>query len=53
MYFIWKTRFGFRKGCETNCRNGNKREGGNSINITIEEQEVEQVNQFNYLGLLI
>ena len=33
------------------CRNGSKREGDNSINILIEEQLVEQVNQF--LGSLI
>ena len=31
------------------CRNKRKREGGNSINITIERQWVEQVNQFRYL----
>ena len=30
-----------------------KREGGNSINIMIERQWVEQVNQFRYLGSLI
>ena len=35
------------------CRNGCKREGGNPINIKIEGQEVEQVNQFRYLGSLI
>ena len=29
------------------CRNASKGEGGNSINITIEEQGVEQVNQFD------
>ena len=35
------------------CRNGCKREGGNPINIKIEGQEIEQVNQFRYLGSLI
>ena len=35
------------------CKNGSKREGGNSINIMIEGQWVEQVNQFRYLGSLI
>ena len=35
------------------CRNGSKREGGNSINIMIEGQWVEQVNQFRYLGSFI
>ena len=31
------------------CRNGCKREGGNSVNKMIEGQWVEQVNQFCYL----
>ena len=35
------------------CRNGSKREDGNSINIMIEGQWVEQVNQFRYLGSVI
>ena len=34
-------------------RNGNKREGGKSIKIIIEEQWVVQGNQFRYLGSLI
>ena len=33
------------------CRNGSKREGGNSINILIEGQLVEQVNQFSLFGI--
>ena len=33
--------------------NGSKRLGGNSINIMIEEHQVEQVNQFSYFGSLI
>ena len=35
------------------CRNGSKREGGNSINILIERQLAEQVDQFRNLGSLI
>ena len=35
------------------CRNGSKREGGNSIKIMIEGQLVEQVNKFRFLGTLI
>ena len=34
-------------------RDGSKRERGNAINITIDEQGVEQVNQFCYFGSLI
>ena len=32
------------------CRNGSKREGGNSIDIIIGREWVEQVNQFRYVG---
>jgi len=35
------------------CRQGNKKEGGNAINITIDGQAVEQVHQFRYLGSII
>ena len=35
------------------CRHGNKKEGGNPVNITIDGQVVEQVSQFRYLGSLI
>ena len=35
------------------CRDKNKIEGSNGINITIDGQEVEQVNQFRYLVSLI
>ena len=35
------------------CRDGSKREGDNAINVTIDEQLVDQVHQFRYLGSLI
>ena len=34
-------------------RAGSKRERGNEIKITIDEQVVKKVNQFRYLGSLI